>query len=77
VFSVFYRLERRDNESIRQFSFMRVPLGFLKCANGPHLPLTVRKSSASMSIRRGKIFSYYCGETNSSNAWDHYASFVG
>src|SRR5580704_209405 len=51
--------------------FMRTRLGFLKCANGTLLPLTVRKSSASMRIQLGKTFSYCSGETTSAYAWDH------
>src|SRR5579863_3915844 len=46
------------------------PKGFLKCANGTHLPLTVPKSSASMRIKLGKIFSYSSGEQKSADAWN-------
>jgi hypothetical protein len=56
---------------VHPFLFMPIPLGFLKCANGTLLPLTVRKSSASMGIQQGKIFSYCSGESDSPNAWDH------
>jgi hypothetical protein len=72
---IFNRMESsmKGKFIARQFSFMRTPLGFLKCANEPLLPLTVWKSSAR--IRLGKIFSYCRGETKSSNARDHYPNY--
>jgi hypothetical protein len=57
--------------SAQLFLFIRTPTGFLKCANGTLLPLTARKSSASMGFQLGKTFSYCGGESKPLNAWDH------
>ncbi len=51
---------------------MRTPNGFLKCANGTHLPLTVREASASMGLKQGKIFSCVRGAQIPAYAWNHY-----